>query len=78
MFHVMLLLAEGSVIQSVESFIFVLWWVQHWRVRDASARGSVLRVFYYSSVTGQIVLYFNQAGRQNYNIKWVLIWELII
>ncbi len=28
----------------------------------ASARRSVLRVFYYSSVTGQIVLYFNQAN----------------
>ncbi len=44
----------------------------------ASARRSVLSVFYYSSVTGQIVLYFNQAKRLNYNIKWVLIWELII
>ncbi len=78
MFYAMLLLTKGSVTQSVESFIFVLWWVQHWRVRGASARGSVLRVCYYFSVTGQIVLYFNQVERHNDNIKWVLIWELTI
>ncbi len=78
MFHVMLLLTKGSVTQSVESFIFVLWWVQHWRVRGASARGSILRVCYYFSVTGQIVLYFNQVERHNDNIKRALIWELII